>query len=792
MMVCCSGSGVRVAIGKCRLPRASRLFLRFFLPYFAVLGIPFVIGAAFYLSTVRVIEGHAKSSALAILEQTRDIVDTRFEELDSTAKQLSLSASVLSFLTMGSIPEGSAGFYELWSYWSTLPNYSLANSFISSFFIIPRNGDFIISAEELLRSDPEQYERVFKYKDWSYGDWRNYLFSERRFGQVLSQATLKLGGSRKASGVFYLQSLPVDHSKNALGVFLVFIDEASIKSLLRRLDAGDRGLVFIADASGELIAGLAGKDCTIDLGEAAGKGAKNLLGDYEAKGYIVSRTTSGQSGWSYASVLPSDLVLSDVGRIRDIALITLGLGLLAGVVAAILLARRSSAPIRQIAHRVTRLVAMAEMPGCRDELEYLGAAFEGLAGKDARLRAELERQVPVIRSDVARRLLHGLYGNDEEAHSLALVAGIDLRGRPLTAAAVRITGYRGPLNVELLEELKVARAALAEALLADSREGVLIAEEDYSLVGIIFSWDSTDRGGAEREAEARLRSLAESLSRSYQVRIEWAIDATVASVSELPSAYMRARRHIGNDELQLGEGGSGGGNGEAVFFFPIETELRLVAALRGGDKETLRSLLAELAKENLETRSLGDQRFHDFTEAIKVTVLRGFGEQRMLGAAGAIVPRFAEDLDRLDPSDRRAWFSQAEALLLGLVDSLLSLRGMARRELAEAVASRLAQVYTDPALTIYSVAQEFGLSESSFYHFFRSAFGESFADYVEGLRVREACARLGRPSPSASGAVAIKDVAAAVGFASSTTFRRAFHRVVGLSPSEYLRVEGKA
>jgi transcriptional regulator GlxA family with amidase domain len=76
---------------------------------------------------------------------------------------------------------------------------------------------------------------------------------------------------------------------------------------------------------------------------------------------------------------------------------------------------------------------------------------------------------------------------------------------------------------------------------------------------------------------------------------------------------------------------------------------------------------------------------------------------------------------------------------------------------------------------------------------FRDSFGQSFSDHVEALRIRDACARLGRTASSGEegGRTAIKDVAAAVGFASDTTFRRAFHRVLGLSPSEYERAAGR-
>ena len=198
--------------------------------------------------------------------------------------------------------------------------------------------------------------------------------------------------------------------------------------------------------------------------------------------------------------------------------------------------------------------------------------------------------------------------------------------------------------------------------------------------------------------------------------------------------------------------------------------------------------MAESAKENLESRSLSDQMFRDFTSAFRVAVIRGFGEVPMDGDYRYRLGNLSETLAYLDDSDRRSWFTHAEELLQTFLDDLVRRRGIAQRELTDAIAARLATVYTDPSLTIYAMAKEFDFSESSFYHFFRAAFGESFSDYVEGLRIREACARLSRAiNGDDPGRTMIKDIASAVGFASDTTFRRTFHRVIGLSPSEYVQ-----
>ena len=68
------------------------------------------------------------------------------------------------------------------------------------------------------------------------------------------------------------------------------------------------------------------------------------------------------------------------------------------------------------------------------------------------------------------------------------------------------------------------------------------------------------------------------------------------------------------------------------------------------------------------------------------------------------------------------------------------------------------------------------------YRDFKKMFGVSFSSYLEMLRLRQAQKLLqeGRP---------VQDVAAAVGYSSDYSFRRAFKRVVGVSPSNYQKLQ---
>lgn len=82
-------------------------------------------------------------------------------------------------------------------------------------------------------------------------------------------------------------------------------------------------------------------------------------------------------------------------------------------------------------------------------------------------------------------------------------------------------------------------------------------------------------------------------------------------------------------------------------------------------------------------------------------------------------------------------------------------------------------------LSVEALARRVNCSPRHFARLFKEAFGASPAEFVEALRLAEAAERL------LSSAATIDSVAASVGYASGTVFRRAFERRFGVSPSLY-------
>nr|WP_246369631.1 AraC family transcriptional regulator [Saccharibacillus deserti] len=87
--------------------------------------------------------------------------------------------------------------------------------------------------------------------------------------------------------------------------------------------------------------------------------------------------------------------------------------------------------------------------------------------------------------------------------------------------------------------------------------------------------------------------------------------------------------------------------------------------------------------------------------------------------------------------------------------------------------------FSDPNLSLSSIADRFGLSASYLSRLFKDAFGQNFVDYLAGVRVEAAKAMLRETSDP------IQEIATRVGYANYMSFSRAFKKVAAATPGEY-------
>lgn len=88
------------------------------------------------------------------------------------------------------------------------------------------------------------------------------------------------------------------------------------------------------------------------------------------------------------------------------------------------------------------------------------------------------------------------------------------------------------------------------------------------------------------------------------------------------------------------------------------------------------------------------------------------------------------------------------------------------------------KLYRNSQLCVDDLVQRLGTNASYFYYFMRDVVGSSFFDYVNNYRVNEAKDMLLKGEK-------IEYISESVGYGTANTFRRAFKKATGLTPSEW-------
>lgn len=87
--------------------------------------------------------------------------------------------------------------------------------------------------------------------------------------------------------------------------------------------------------------------------------------------------------------------------------------------------------------------------------------------------------------------------------------------------------------------------------------------------------------------------------------------------------------------------------------------------------------------------------------------------------------------------------------------------------------------FSNDIFSIHETCENFNISESQIYKLFKDSFGKSFSETLESIRIENACELLKETN------MPIKEISIRSGYNNDGSFRRAFKRCVGVSPSEY-------
>jgi AraC-like DNA-binding protein len=739
---------------------ARPVFVRYVETNLAILLLPILLACAFYVVAEKTIRTAVDEAVLEGMEASATAVDRRLGDIRRAAAQLSIDYKVGYYLNSEG-PFTPIETYNLLEVSRMLGSFALGNDLLDHLLIYFSSSD-MIAYEAGASSYSSFYGPVFSVRGLSAEAWWEEALSSGDAERRLPGLSVSFDG-QVTDSIVTIE--PIGQGSYRRGAIVGITSSADLARLLSGLPANYGGWIAVYDDEGKLI-------CATDasLEKASRKEALAIARGPKAKGgeggkafrsggtsYRAFRLRSEVADWTYVAALSEAKVLAGPRWVRNSAAIILLACFLVGFAASFIFARSNARPVGELVSLTLGEGAEDPASNVNGVFRRVEAAIVGMADENKRLEGEVIVAEKASRALFLRSLLDGDLRDSGELAVESSRRGMDLGKGPWAAMV-------GGLGEGAYDE--AARGEFASSLDRVSasflRPGEFAAIIGPGKAAFVLSPGLADR------ARAIAETLGAECPQALKGGLSFGLGAAVPEAFLLPLSYAQAEsaRAAAAWEGSLDLAAYGDSiRGSEECAYPLDVEESIIKAVRSGNIALLRSIALSLPSHP----SAGV----DIAAGLRCTATRLFAE----------CPREAEGMaSRLYPVGATP-SSAAIERAVALLEELAAKRERAKRShkaaLVEEIRAFIGAHYPEKDLGLPKIAEALRMSENYLSNLYKEQTGEGVSEAIESMRIAAAKASLESTRDS------LDLIAEASGYASSASFRRAFKRVVGLSPSEY-------
>ncbi|WP_314591150.1 helix-turn-helix domain-containing protein [Paenibacillus terrigena] len=749
-----------------------KVWIHFFVPY-ALLLIGFLgVGLYAYDRTTSLVESHTKETAYAVLEQTKEILDRRFNELETMAEQAANSTKVQSFQYVDR-PFAGTNPIRILELKKDLFDYSLFNHFLLNYYMVYPHSEIVVSPRSSY-SLRQFYDLEFRYENQSYEDWLKELKS-RTSTKTFIPGRTTMYQNKQVSVVTYMQSFG---SQERSGIVLMLIDNTQIQSMLHKLDSSNGGFVLITDAKGEIISRTGSKTDSRWASEL--KDGFNPI-DIDGQRMLVTKTTSHYNGWTYLTAQPESYVLEKVHSIKQLILSIMLIGLIFGLIAALLFSYRNSRPLWLL----LRLLPSGRMAGGhspnRNAWDFVRTSVTNLMLSNDYLSEKMDQQVPLIRSGFYDRLLRGHYLSNKDIAAAMEHSRQTWDGEYFAVSILMIAGYEGTYNEAMLTELDFRKIAIRDIIATGY--GRIIATHDLgeNQIGLLLNDDAVSPAVFMEDVRNHLKALHHRVAAALHVQVYMTVGGCYMQMTEISRSYeearlLREREHLSEQRPIVFHDEES--PALPMYYYPPDVELRLINLVKSGNLPETEALLEQIRQNNLEQQHLPAAVTRVLIHELTGTLLKcceqesGDNDRQQEEVKSALA---ASEASR----SPKAAFEPLVIAFLYLCRQQHDRKKSHNNQLKQDLIQHLEEHYMRTELSLSELAERFNYAEAYISYFFKEQTGVNFSDYLESIRMNHA-RRLLKESD-----MSVNEIAAWVGYYSLNSFSRAFKRANGVSATEF-------
>lgn len=736
----------------------DRLLMRkLVISYGIFLLIIIVLGIFLYFLTISNMQADFRQQEQAVLNSSVQNMDTVFQVADAFSRQLLMESD---YLEAASCQNSYQRDYELKT--QSLRTYLAFNLYpdmllpLQNYYIYLKQSDRIISPDHNT-SSPSYYHNIHDDNNNAYELWMAQLNDSSCYGTFLEN------NSSSRQGYLYLIDLKSVFYPKAQGVLALIFDKKKLADYFPYIAYYEGGYLLSLNEEGRIMFMLSqqelfgGEDSVLTGSDILLQTAADLQQlDFQNNfprlsvngiSMLVTRSSSELNGWTYYLLRPESVIYS---RLRPYQYIYTGIliaAFFAGIYVILVLSRRNVQPLID-----------------------LGTELNHVNEEKSQLQAVADRQKPIIAASYLKQLMSGVISSEEEMAYLREYLSL-----PEFASVYNVVYVVAYNNLENSGEPAAAISDTEDfsSLVLDSLKQYFgVPLYYYSPEERIYAILLTNNGSADdlfMRVQETVVKLHDFLLDHYGIWLFAGIGQATESLMNVWECYqqaMEAASYSAKNYIffpyEIMEKSSN------AYYYPPELSTKLIHFITTGSKTQVLELFSLIHQENIRERSLPLNLLQYLLQDIRNTLLK----------ARFSLPADAES-ENLRILDERfneyLSFKLCEDLALSLCE--LFQNEHQEQSLVSTIEQYIKNNYRDPSLGLNKISDEFQISESYFSHMFKEKSGVNFSVYLEALRMREAARLIQNTN------INLSELYIEVGYNNPATFRRAFKKIYGVTPS---------
>lgn len=749
------------------IKKRNDVFLRFLISYIAILIIPLLIGMFAYQKAFTVVEEEEKNNALTSLETAKSITDSYTASIERLVYQISSDRELNSILT-----EKSVSNYSMKLFLDGLKSYFSANDKYSRHYIYLKNSNYIVTPETVFQKD-FFFKSIFKYGNNNSDQIQEKLSNEYIKGEYWPESSaIHEGGNQKV--IAYVHSIPLNYTKQSDGVIISLIDTSKFKELLSNINTSEGSWGYIADNDNNILTSVHADNQVVKAIEFSGTQGFYEFNEANEK-MLAAYTTSTTNGWKYVAVIPSKVIMQKVNGIRAMTITVMLIALLMGIIIAFLLSSKNVRPIKNIAAMFAESTGNnSDLAG--NDLDIIKGNISSLMQSNNHLKSVLNEQASLVKTAFFDRLLKGEFINKEDINAMTLYMGLDLKLKKHIVVLISLYNNNDLINEEIINEINISKIIVKDTIAKKLSENVLINEYNVSKLALLITAKSSDADYTRKSIEKSFMEIYNQVEEKCHLKLHIAFGEAFDDLSYTNQSYEEASRALeyslnSTDKYivwfnEIPKHSDG-------FYFPIEQETRLMNIVKSGNFSEVKLILDSNYTDNFVNRTLSPEMADSLLLSLWLTAVK-LNIQLQLDCIPANGVRYFSKIKSYEKG--YAYISNAFEKMCDIIKEQKQYKN---KTLKNNILDYIDSEFTDPNISLSSIASRFGFTEAYVSYFFKEHTGENFISYLTDKRIQLSCELLSTTSQSVS------DIAAHVGYNSDQVFRRAFKRKMDIGPAEY-------